>query len=308
MVHFRRDGLKLSVNEVKGNIPGRNTSLPVALSSQKALTLVEIEHSGVTVYNFGMPFYNPGHASEDWLLRNEPIVGTATLMHILKQQSFRFVVPAAFDLVRNRLNPDRLPPPRVFPYGQEHRWDISRYARDAPTWVGPHFPPSLTFRNDNDHAAIMSQSVVQDVWWLHLAQQAILKEQIPVYFVPREKDNNSVYYVVVQVPEALRVSHDDAWRHFVVNDTLKVRLFDYLGQSRHELDQDGKRNPIPDWDAEIMENPESIKVLKDNGHLEREGLVLRVRRPKADNIQRVPDFNVIEFSTLQEAEQLETRQ
>ncbi|KAJ4385734.1 hypothetical protein N0V93_010164 [Gnomoniopsis smithogilvyi] len=296
---------KLSVCGLKDNIPGRNVPLPVELSSLKALTLVEIDHSGVSVYNFGMPFYNPGHATEDWLFHNKPIVGNTTLMHILKQQSFRFIVPAAADTVRERLNPARLPSLTVFPYGQEHKFDMDRYAEDAPKWAGSHYPACLTFRNDNDHIAVVSQSVVQDFWWLHLAQEAIAQSPVPVYFVPRDQDAHQAYYVVVTVPKSIKLAHDNAWRRFVKQDSFKVRLFEYCGQTWDEFDSAGKRLPVPDWRAKIVESPENIKVLEANGHLgyDPEGLVLCVFRPPADDEKAMPDFVLTEFNTLKEAEQ-----
>lgn len=304
-IRFRSEGLNISAQAIEDNIPGRNNPLPAALSSQEALTLVEIEHSGLSVYNFGMPFYNPGHASEDWLFRNEPIVGDVTLMQILKQQTFRFVVPAAVDTIRRRLDPDNIPQTTVFPYGTVHNFDLDRYASDAPTWAGDHYPPSLLFRNDNDHVAVVSQSVVQDFWWLHLAREAIAQNVMPVYFVPREQESDHIYYVVVPVPAFIKSAHEDAWHRFVTQDSIRVQLFEYCGQVWDEVDSNGNALPIPIWHASIVQSPDQVRVLRENGHLEHdpEALVLRVQRPSSDQRRAMPDFVLTEFNTLEEAEQ-----
>lgn len=295
----------MSVRAIKDNVPGRNKPLPVALSSRKALTFVEIDHSGVSVYNFGMPFNNPGHPSEDWLFCNKPIIGNATLMQILKQESFRFVVPAAVEDVRRHLDLDCLPSPTTFPYGTVHNFDMDRYAEDASTWGGDHYPPSLTFRNDSVHVAVVSQSVVQDFWWLHLAKEAIEQTVIPVYFVPRDPDSDRAYHVVVPVPKSIRLVYDNAWRRFVKQEFLHVKLFEYCGQVWDTVDSKGERLPIPVWYATIVESPSHVKALKDNGHLayDSEALVLCVHRPDAEQDHLMPNFILTEFNTLEQAQQ-----
>lgn len=78
------------------------------------------------VYKFGLPYFNDGHVSEEWLLRNKAIIGTTTLLDILKQKRFRFVVSTPAETVRKNLEPFRVIEPHQHPYGTDHRWDIER--------------------------------------------------------------------------------------------------------------------------------------------------------------------------------------
>jgi hypothetical protein len=61
----------------------------------KVLAKLEVvleDEAKVTVLGFGMPFSNPGHASEDWIQQNKPMIGKHSLVEVLERRSFTFIV------------------------------------------------------------------------------------------------------------------------------------------------------------------------------------------------------------------------
>lgn len=158
----------------------------------------------------------------------------------------------------------------------------------------------------------MSQSVIQDMWWLDVAQRLICGVQLPVYFIPQSDGDLMTYYVVVLVPDEFTVVHEDTWRRFMASGDLMVMLFMEMGQEWPPQNSDGDALPVPMWNCDIMDAPETFSVLKENGHLTREldghnQLVLRVRRPAHTETNRMPGFPLIEFSTLDEAQGLDVK-
>ncbi|PNP57214.1 hypothetical protein THARTR1_02744 [Trichoderma harzianum] len=95
----------------------------------KHMSLLKVYMKGCpTVKEFGMPFANRGHPSHGFLNHDGTIKGH-TLVSILEQDSFQFIVAA----------PDKV---------LEHRW---------------------AFDNDNEHLATLTQSQVQDIMRVHKA-------------------------------------------------------------------------------------------------------------------------------------------
>ncbi|KAH7127894.1 hypothetical protein B0J13DRAFT_530579 [Dactylonectria estremocensis] len=56
------------------------------------------------------PFLAPGHPSEGWLNRDEPIADGRTMLDILRQREFKFLVAAPDNILKNLFSDDALPP------------------------------------------------------------------------------------------------------------------------------------------------------------------------------------------------------
>ncbi|KAL7959265.1 WD40-repeat-containing domain protein [Trichoderma compactum] len=100
-VKFPLDNL---VHAVKPIEPALVKSLPEGGSK---FSMFEIDLKGgpdPLVLHFGMPFDNPGNPSDGWINHSQPIAGNYTLLDVLSQRTFRFVVdspvediPKSFD-------------------------------------------------------------------------------------------------------------------------------------------------------------------------------------------------------------------
>lgn len=108
------------VDDLPGHMHGRfpsKTENPLACVLDVCLD----GNTDVVVEGFPMPFANPGHISEDWLLNFKLIVGQHTLLDILQHDRFTFIVPQFKDVVEAQFYEAKLPPPFAYPYGK-HGW------------------------------------------------------------------------------------------------------------------------------------------------------------------------------------------
>ncbi|KAI5464674.1 hypothetical protein BGZ63DRAFT_451852 [Mariannaea sp. PMI_226] len=233
------------------------------------------------VEGFGLPFANPGHPSEAWLNHNGPIVGTTTLLDIVEQREFTFVVfYPTVQLGRDWAQGDLKS--FSYPYGKDHYWSLDRYRDMLGQERGHQFAQAWCFHDDNAHLAALTQSVVQDVMWLDVATDKIAEVRFPVYFVNAkpESEDNKYYYVILPLSKDFIQEHDDVWRRLCKDGLLKLRLFHNGAQG--------------DWDAKIVARPQSISVL-DPHPVEKHEMVLFVRRPKEEQEDRLPGLEVNVF-------------
>lgn len=103
---------KITKDDVSGN-----TDLPDSIRVLPNLTRVRVnlvEGGAFTVQGYGIPFANPGHASDDWINCNAPIIGGMDLLSILRSQSLTFLVAKPQPVVH--LGKVAMPPPSVYPY------------------------------------------------------------------------------------------------------------------------------------------------------------------------------------------------
>ena len=85
-----------------------------------------------TIVGFGMPFANHGHISEAWLASSAPLAGGLTLLDLLRQRSFSFVVDWWDKELAKVWDESTLAPPFCYPYGKDHAWDFPRYEKLIP--------------------------------------------------------------------------------------------------------------------------------------------------------------------------------
>ncbi|KAL6699417.1 P-loop containing nucleoside triphosphate hydrolase protein [Trichoderma pleuroticola] len=243
-------------------------TLPESTKRMSRLDVYLKEGTRVVVKGYGKPFANYGHPSHGWMNHNEPIVGNSTLIDIIEQRNFSFVLPGPFR----------------YPYGEEHSWSLERYDEQLPRNRGPQFVPAFSFDNDNEHLAAMTQSQVQDVMWIHKAAQDIAAIRLRAYFISaNESAQSDEFYAIVLLDDDFMLRFKDTWQHLVKDEFLQLKMFD------------GSNDETPaSWDAMIMDHPRGLTAMA--GHrADKDDFVLRVRRPQQKQPQRRPEFNVSVF-------------
>ncbi|OPB40624.1 hypothetical protein A0O28_0007040 [Trichoderma guizhouense] len=243
------------------------------------------EGTHVTVKGYGNPFDHPDHPSDGWINYNQPVAGNMTLIDVIEQRIFSFVV-AAPDRVLERYWSQELPGPFRYPFGEDHSWSLERYEEQLHVlkYRGPQFAAALTFNNDNEHLAAMTQSQVQDVMWLCREVQQVADTKLRTYFVNVEENSliNLIdeFYAIVPLKDDFIHRFREIWPQLIKNEFLQIKLFD------------SDEKPAS-WDAKIIEHPRDLAIMSHH-QIRDNDLVLRVRRPRPES-QRGADFEVHVF-------------
>ncbi|KAM0436629.1 hypothetical protein ACHAPT_002337 [Fusarium lateritium] len=259
-VKFPREGFFRSVEPVSDTLRGRFTT-----ARELSLVKVSLRDATLTkVHGFGMPFKNRGHPFEGLLNEGGVIAGKYTLLDIPRQEKFH-----------------QLSPPFVYPYGDIHSWDVSRYVKMLDETRGHQFAPAWYYHDDNAHLAAMTQSQVQDVMWLDIAAGEIASKRFLAYFVESAQGDTSRSYVIIALSKRFKDEYESALRRLVQGW--------------------GDEATSGEWDAKIIEHRQRIDALKAHPIFEHE-MVLRVRRRRLPaETARGPDFRGITFSDHQTA-------
>jgi hypothetical protein len=252
----------------------------------KHMSLLKVKRTDIrTVNGFGMPFAHSGHRSEEFIMGNDKVCGN-TLLDILQQQTFHFVVAAPDKILEKHWTQD-MPGPFRYPYGEQHFWDEGRYEEMLPRTKGPQFNRAWSFDNDNEHLAALTQSQVQDVMWIHKASREIVEIRFKAYFIntqdcPPQQCN--LFYAIVPLNKLFLARYKDIWRRIIKSGFLTLKL----------LHNEEGEDPAS-WDARIQEFSRSIVIL-NNHPTDNCDLVLQVRRPCQTEAAKQPEFEVKVFS------------
>lgn len=237
------------------------------------------------VIGFGMPFANRGHPSEGVVNQGECIEGDITLMDMIRRLEFHFIV-ASPDIPLFKQFDAGLPPPFRYPYGEEHFWDDGRYDEMLPKAKGHQFKPYWSFDNDNELLAALTQSQVQDVYWVYKASQQIAAIKFRAYFINPLNCLDSdcrLFHAIVPLEKEFLLQYEDAWRVLTKSGFLTLYLY-----------EDEKDDDPAKWDAKIQEASRTLDVLR-NHPVNQNDLVLHVRRPASSQVARHPEFDVKVF-------------
>ncbi|KAG7284557.1 hypothetical protein NEMBOFW57_010935 [Staphylotrichum longicolle] len=179
----------------------------------------------IKVDGFGMPFANFENTEVEWWVNNnEPIVDGATLLDLVRKREFHFLVLESPIEVQKKWSEEHLPPPFTYPYGTEHDWNWDRYRTLLlETKSTEQFRPAYSFDDDNARVAVLTQSVVQDVFWLQEAVEAISDFWAPAYFVSRGVDDRR-YYVVIPLTKEFRERFEAAWARLAKDNDAILKL------------------------------------------------------------------------------------
>ncbi|KAF7547026.1 hypothetical protein G7Z17_g7999 [Cylindrodendrum hubeiense] len=254
------------------------------ITAQMSIVSVDILNGArVQVEGFGIPFANPGHLTEDWLLRHLPIAAGKTLLDILDLHCFDFIVNAPANAATSGLDESKLPPPFSYPYGKDHSWNLSKYQALVEKEKGHQFAPCWNFENDNDHIAAMVHSQVQEVMWLHKAAEEIGEITFRAYFVATSSEATD-YYAILPLTQLFRDQFDAAWRRFTRDYSFRLDIWDDTIEGK-QYEEDTKAC----WDARIMDYPGSIDILSAHP-IDKHEIILQVRRALQTEKKRGPNF------------------
>lgn len=146
-----------------------------------------------------------------------------------------------------------------------------------PETKGKQFPPAVTFDNDNEHVAALTQSRVQDIMWVHKAVLEIAEIPLQVYFVPARDgpvDECKLFYAIVPLGKAFLEKYEEAWGRLTKDPLLTLNFWDD--------EQDDV--PMPRT-ARIQQASRGIDVL-DYHPSDNNDLVLYVRKPREEDLKR----------------------
>ncbi|RSM18554.1 hypothetical protein CDV31_002690 [Fusarium ambrosium] len=242
--------------------------------------------SEVTVEGYGLPFANPGHPSEGWLNKLEPIVGDKTLVDILMQRDFTFIVHKPSHVLRRDWNEDQLPPPFSYPYGTLHDWDMERFDNLIKNNKGHQFWPAWTFDDQNSHTAALVQSQIQDVRWLCHAAEQIAEQRFLARFVTTKEDENAggdelSSFAIISLTGEFLNHYDAPLRHLIRDQFLTVELY-------NKPEDEGHATSL---DARIVAHPTEIEPpLKNFRPAGKDELILQVRNTEGSDHSRAPIF------------------
>lgn len=268
-------------------------------AATRLLSIVRVSlHPGseVAVEGYGLPFANPDHPREGWLNRLEPIVGDKTLVDILNQRDFTFIVHKPSDVLRRDWNEDQLPPPFSYPYGTQHDWDIDRFDDLIENNKGHQFWPSWVFDDQNSHTAALVHSQIQDVRWLCYAAEQIAKERFLARFVTTKDDENietetNSYFAIVSLTSEFLDHYDNPWRHLLRDEFLTVEHYHRPEDERYAAV----------WEGRIITHPAEINSQENVRPIGKHDLVMQVRCSEGSDRSREPSFGVRTFGNRGEA-------
>ncbi|KIL93205.1 hypothetical protein FAVG1_03182 [Fusarium avenaceum] len=208
----------------------------------------------VTVEGFGLPYANASHPAHEWLRHpaSADIVGGKTLLDILQQEQFTFIVSEPHPLLQNKMDVTSLPASFDFGYGKIHSWDMERYMQQLSEIKGGQIEASWNHSTDDSHVASVTQSVVQDIMWLHRDCLEMHKVKRAAYFVQRPTtfEQSTRYYVIVSMGDGFFSQFEKAW----------ARLCKYFPLSLVIHDGDCTEA----WKARIREYPKALEALNDH--------------------------------------------
>ncbi|KAK3295984.1 AAA domain-containing protein [Chaetomium fimeti] len=246
------------------------------------------EQGRVRVDGFGMPYKNPEHPeAEGWVNRNTTMVENITLLDFLAGRSFLFAMGVTPATINKEWNDARLPPPFSYPYGTEHHWppahsgatNLTRYVELLErTKNAEMFRPAYSYDDDNSHVAVVTQSVIQDIFWIHQASEAIEEVSSPAYLVERDRGR---YFVIVATTREFMGRYDAAWGRLAKECEVRLVFHDEV---------EGKARVSETWNCTIVEHPDDD--LRTNHPVEAHEVILQaqVSGPKDSNF--VPKFPI----------------
>lgn len=277
-VKFPRGGFTSQASEFTDDLLQKPWCKNISAAKKSLLRIDLTESANVSVEGFRKPFSNPGHPSEGWLNRDEPLVSgqvngeSITLPSILAMRSFVFVVSGLdHEYLQTwwSASIETAEKPFSYPYGWNHSWNIRRYERMLPETRGPKFEASLTFDNDNDHMAAVTQAVAQDVMWIADAAAEIFTTKFSAYFVPTRSDGTieSRHYAIVPLTVDFRARYIKEWKRLTKDDVLQLAFHkdgSELARPDLEEEEEWHEKALDVWDAKIIRSTYGIDAL--NGH------------------------------------------
>ncbi|KAI6778968.1 helicase MAGATAMA-like protein [Emericellopsis cladophorae] len=251
------------------------------------------EDAEVEVDDWGMPYENKGHPCGDWI-NGAASVGGIRLIDFFKGRDFFFSVrgPKTPHIYLEKFNlSTKLAKGQELPYGDDHAWNPRLYRGPMSEDIrGDQFELCMRFDDTNALLATISQSVVQDQFWVAEEAMKIFKTKLPAYFLPKGKEEPecSSFFMIVKLNKSFRITFADAWTRLQKSDGTN-RVWTSFFEDQSDLDwvclgvdhkKWGEEASALDTGAElrVIERPDRFPVLKNHG-LDEFDLVLNYGMP-----------------------------
>ncbi|KAM5342775.1 hypothetical protein ACJ41O_013741 [Fusarium nematophilum] len=220
---------------------------------------VHIRDGGkVDVEGFGMPFENPKHAAQEWLRHPDtaPVVGDKSLLDIILQVEFTFIVQHPHGVLEGKWDYERLPCVFDYGFGVNHSWNLDKHMAQLHLNKGRQFAPAWSFDDDNMHLAAVTQSQVQDVMWLHEVTVTMRAEEHLAYFVskPATLNQTTRLFAIVQLDGTCWERFDAAWSRLTCGRAVRLMM--------HDTPEDIEGGEV--WVARILNHPDCIEALSQH--------------------------------------------
>ncbi|WXC46458.1 hypothetical protein QX201_006156 [Fusarium graminearum] len=184
-----------------------------------------------TIDGYAKPFANPVDRDlEGWVNDNKSMIEGVTMLDMLQQRVFFFVVRRPTAPASKSLGDEHVPPP--FDYGypaQPLEYDEMVAMVDGNP--GADFLASYGFSTDHDHMTVVNQANIQDLLWVDREATQISEEIHAAYFVTPETGaaiGARSLYVVFPVTQQWRIAHDAAWRRLTKNELFQVKIYETI--------------------------------------------------------------------------------
>ncbi|RSL44165.1 hypothetical protein CEP54_014797 [Fusarium duplospermum] len=267
-VHFPRGHLQTLVEEAPKSVADR---FPDAKGKDKGMTLINFNlGADPTVNGFGVPFRSSDSEVDGWVNDNKPILDGHTLLDVLRQRHLYFVLAMAPADALKHYSSDRLPPPFTYPYSEDQSWNLARFKKEMAASKGHQFAKGFSYPDDQSHATVVTQSIVQDIAWIHDAAEEIKAVRFPAYFVPPASGNAAdatSFTVIISVTKKFREQFDGPLRRLTKSEFLNLDLFNSFEDAE----------VYESWKGKILAYPN----LPDHP-TDKHEMVLRVLRPKEE--------------------------
>ncbi|KAM0325791.1 hypothetical protein ACHAQA_007093 [Verticillium albo-atrum] len=290
-IRLYRGQFLCNVEKAPNDVVSRFSGLKpkVVESGISILTIRVMDNEQAEIVGLGWPCVNPSEPRiDDWVKKNMPVVADMTLLKLFQAREFHMVIGQTPDMVVKKLiHDDLMPADFTYPYGNEHKWNPDLYAEQLVKCRGPkQFLAAFSYRNDNDHLAVVSQSVVQDFFWLEKEIMNLREDKTPIYFVPRNMDvapeECRSFYVVMPRENAFSQRYSNAWPRLTKNLSLQLMLY----SQKHDSLTGGI------WNCKLVQHPNSIDELRRLHPTTDDDLVFEAWRPDLEDRSNGPEYDV----------------
>ncbi|CAH0049226.1 unnamed protein product [Clonostachys solani] len=266
MVKFPRGHFDVKVQDID-SVPGLRARFP-SLTEPATFITVHLHHSHhAVVEGYAKPFSNPGHPCDEWINKSLPIDDGITLLGLLEERRFHFVLSKNKDYYNRFWAESRLPPPFSYPYKHRLSWDIEEYRKEFSEHRGEPFLRAPTFPSDEARMTVVTQSAIQDVLWLAEAAAEIFATKLSAYFIPSQSDQDGMcsrYYVIIPLSKEFYGKYEQEWPALTDCESFKLAFHDHdsvIAPPSLAEEEEWKKLALGTWDARIEQCPKHVDVM-----------------------------------------------
>ncbi|KAF4982633.1 hypothetical protein FZEAL_1782 [Fusarium zealandicum] len=236
----------------------------VAENKMSVVHLTLIPGSTPVIEGLGLPFVGATPEIDGYVNSEEKIQGFRSLSDIATQTEFSFIFRDRGILPKAAAGFEKDVPARigpVYPYGTYHAWDVEHFYKLLPAHLGvTQYPKTYRFDGPNEAQTSLTQSIVQDIFWLIQDVKEIRSIQLDARFIwmrNKPTSNTVSLYMIITLSDEFKGDYVHTLSRMLKKGT-PVRIF--------------FRPPLGDneegglfWEGRVM--PQNIPDYPDGGNL-----------------------------------------